>query len=91
MDDGSAVEDKQWTKQSLQTLKKKVESLKGLDHQIIELHGNLEVGDVEARTEKEIGDSDGVREEINVLILRLEEVLIPTGATSPQQMNVVAQ
>ena len=58
---------------------------------IIELHGNLEVEDVEARIEKEIEDSDGVREEINGLILRLEEVLIPTGATSPQQMNVVLQ
>ena len=91
LDDGSAVEDKQWTKQSLQTLKVKVESLKGLDDQIIELHGNLEVEDVEARIEKEIEDSDGVREEINGLILRLEEVLIPTGATSPQQMNVVLQ
>ena len=65
-----------------------MESLKGLDDQIIELHGNLEVEDVEARIEKEIEDSDGVREEINGLILRLEEVLTPT---SPQQMNVVVQ
>ena len=91
LDDGSAVEDKQWIKQSLQTLKEKVESLKGLDNQIIELHGDLEVEDVEARIEKEIEDSDGVREEINRLILRLEEVLAPTGATNPQQMNVVVQ
>ena len=28
---------------------------------------------------------------MNQLILKLEEVLIPTGATSPQQMNVVLQ
>ena len=91
LDDGSAVEDKQWIKQSLQALKEKVETLRGLDNQIIELHGNLEEEDVEARIEKEIEDSDGVREEINRLILRLEEVLAPTGATNPQQMNVVVQ
>ena len=47
--------------------------------------------DVEARIEKEIEDRDGVREEINGLISRLEEVLAPTGATNPQQMNVVVQ
>ena len=46
---------------------------------------------VEARIEKEIESSDGVREEINGLILRLEEVLAPTGTTNPQQMNVVVQ
>ena len=69
MDDGSTVEDKQWTKQSLQTLKEIVESPKGLDDQIIELHGNLGMKDVEARIEKEIEDSDGVIEEINRLLL----------------------
>ena len=42
LDSGSAAEDKQWTKHSLQSLKEKVESLKGLDNQIIELHGSLE-------------------------------------------------
>ena len=47
--------------------------------------------DVEARIKKEIEDSNGVREEINQLILGLEEVLAPTGATNPQQMNVVMQ
>ena len=45
LDDGSAVEDKQWIKQSLQALKEKVETLKGLYNQIIEFHGNLEVED----------------------------------------------
>ena len=91
LDDGSAVEDRQWIKQSLQILKEKVESLKGLNNQIIELHGNLEVEDVEAGIGKEIEDSDGVREEINRLISRLEEVLASTGITNSQQMNVVMQ
>ena len=62
-------------KQSLQTLKEKVESLKGLDNNIIELHASLEAEDVEVRIEKEIEDSDGVRDEIIRIVLRLEELL----------------
>ena len=54
--DGSAEEDKQWTKQSLQTLKQKMDSMKGLDNQIIELIGSLEGENVEVRIEKEIED-----------------------------------
>lgn len=38
LDDGNAVEDKQWTKQPLQTLKEKVAMIKGLDNQLIELN-----------------------------------------------------
>ena len=47
LDDGSAAEDKQWIKQSLQSLKEKVESLKGLDNQIVELHGNWDISNFE--------------------------------------------
>ena len=65
---GSAEEDKQWTKQSLQTLKEKIDSLKGLDDQIIELIGSLDAEDVGVRIEKEIEDSDQVREELNEIV-----------------------
>ena len=53
LDDGSAVEDKQWIKQSLQTLKEKVESLKGLDNQIIELHGGRRRGSYQKRNRRQ--------------------------------------
>ncbi len=91
LEDGSAEEDKQWSKQSLQTLREKVESLKVHDNQIVELIGSLETEDVEAQIEKEIEDSDRVREELNQIVLRMEEVLSPPSTVHPNPMNVVAQ
>lgn len=38
LDDGNEVEDKQLTKQPLQTLKEKAAMIKGLDNQLIELN-----------------------------------------------------
>ena len=89
LDDGSAEEDKQWTKQLLQTLKEKIDTLRGLDNQIIELIGSLEGEDVEVRIEKEIEDSDQVRKELNEIVWRLEEIL--SSSSVPQPTNVPAQ
>ena len=89
--DGSAVEDKQWTKQSLQAMREKVDALKGLDNQIIELIGSLESEDVEALIGKEIDDSDKVREELNQIVLRMEEVLTSSDTFRPNPTTSVAQ
>ena len=84
--DGTEAVDKHWIKQSIQAMREKVDSLKGLDNQIIELIGALEEG-VEALIEKEIEESDEVRKELNQIVLRMEEVLSKTN--SPPALNQV--
>jgi len=84
LDDGSTAEDKRWTKQSLHTLREKVEC----NNQIIELLGSSESEDVKARIEKEIEDSHQVREELTQVVLRREEVLSPISAAHPKAINV---
>ena len=91
LSDGSAEEDKQWMKQLVQTLTEKIDSLKGLDNQIIELIGSLEGEDVEVRIEKEIEDSDQVRKELNKIVWRLEEILSSSSIPQPKPTNVPAQ
>ena len=86
--EGNAAVDKHWIKQSIQAMREKVDTLKGLDHQIIELIGGLEEEGVEALIEKEIEDSDEVRKELNQIVLRMEEVLSKTD--SPPSLNQVS-
>ena len=74
-----------------QTLKEKIDSLKGLDNQIIELIGSLEEEDVEVRIEKEIEDSDQVRGELNEIVWRLEGILSSSSVPQPKPTNVPAQ
>ena len=85
--DGTEAVDKHWIKQSIQAMREKVDSLKGLDNQIIELIGVLEEEGVEALIEKEIEESDEVRKELNQIVLRVEEVLSKTN--SPPALNQV--
>ena len=80
---GNEAVDKHWIKQSIQAMREKVNTLKGLDHQIIELIGGLEEG-VEALI-KEIEESDDVHKELNHIVLRMEEVLSKTD--SPPSLN----
>jgi len=68
-----------------------VDALKGLDNQIIELIGSLESEDVEALTVKEIDDSDKVREELNQIVLRMEEVLTSSDTFHLNPTTGVAQ
>ena len=77
--EGTEAVDKQWIKQSIQAMREKVDTLKGLDHQIIELIGGLEEEGIEALIEKEIEESDEVRKELNQIVLRMEEVLSKTN------------
>ena len=67
--------DKQWIEQSIQAMREKVDTLKGLDHQIIELISGLEEEGIEALIEKEIEEGDEVRKELNQIVLRMEDVL----------------
>ena len=69
-------------------MREKVDTLKGLDHQIIELIGGLEEEGVEARIEKEIEEGDEVRKELNQIELRMEEVLSKTD--SRPSLNLVS-
>ena len=85
--DGTEAVEKHWIKQSIQAMREKVDSLKGLDNQIIELIGALEEEGVEALIEKEIEESDEVRIELNQIVLRMEEVLSKTN--SPPALNQV--
>ena len=72
LDDGTEDVEKHWIKQSIQTMREKIDSLKGLNNQIIELIGSLEDDGVEALIEKEIEESDNVRRELNHIVLRME-------------------
>ena len=58
----------------------KVDTLKRLDHQIIELIGGLEEEGIEALIEKEIEESDEVRKELNQIVLRMEDILSKTNS-----------
>ena len=72
---GSGVSDRQWGKESLQALQEKIETLKKLDNQILDLIGGLESEDLDVLIEREIEESDRFRGELNQVVLRLEEVL----------------
>ena len=89
--DGSAEEDKQWMKQSLEMLKGKIDLLRGLNNQIIELIGSLDGEDVGVHIEKEIEDSDHIREEVNEIVWRLEEILSSSSIPQPKPRNVPTQ
>ncbi|XP_074611009.1 uncharacterized protein LOC141865576 [Acropora palmata] len=91
---GSGVSDRQWGKESLQALQEKIETLKKLDNQILDLIGGLESEDLDVLIEREIEESDRFRGELNQVVLRLEEVLNPsmhsagpasTGASSQNE------
>ena len=72
--EGTEALDKHWIKQSIQAMREKVDSLNGLDHQIIEFIIGLEVEGVEALIAKEIEETDEVRKELSQIVLRMEEV-----------------
>ena len=53
-------------------MREKIDSLKGLNNQIIELIGSLEDDGNKALIEKEIEESDNVWRELNHIVLRME-------------------
>ena len=67
--------EKFWLKESIQSMRLKIESLKTLDDQIIELIASETTEGVEKRIEKEIENSDSVRAELNEIVMRIEEMM----------------
>lgn len=67
--------DKFWLKESIQLMRLKIESLKTLDDQIIDLIASGMAEGVEERIEKEIENGDGVRAELNDIVMRMEEMM----------------
>ena len=61
----------------------KVESLKTLDDQIIELIATETAEGVDKRIEKEIENSDSVRAELNDIVMRMEEVMSKIESPPP--------
>lgn len=87
--------DKFWLKESIQSMRLKIESLKTLDDQIIDLIASGTAEDVEERIEKEIENSDGVRAELNDIVMRMEEMMSkfdpPPPIVQPSALSPPAQ
>ena len=64
--------EKFWLKESIQSMRLKIELLKTLDDQIIELIASEMTEGVEKRIEKEIENSDS---ELNDIVMRMEEMM----------------
>ena len=75
MSDEEIPVEKFWLKESIQSMRLKIESLKTLDDQIIELIASEMTEGVEKRIEKEIENSDSVRAELNDIMMRMEEMM----------------
>ena len=65
--------EKFWLKESIQSMQLKIESLKTLDDQIIELIASETTEGVEKCIEKEIENSDSMRAELNNIVMRMEK------------------
>ena len=72
LSEGSGVSDRQWGKESVQALQEKVEALKKLDNQILDLIGGLESEDLDVLIERGIEESNHFRGELTQVVLRLE-------------------
>ena len=59
------MSDRQWSKESLKALQEKVDALKKLDNQILDLMGGLDSEDLDALIERGIEESDPFRGELN--------------------------
>jgi len=67
--------EKFWLKESIQSMRLKIESFKTLDDRIIELIASETTKGVEKCIEKEIENSDSVRAELNEIVMRMEEMM----------------
>ena len=81
-DEENPVE-KFWLKESIQSIRLKIESLKTLDDQIIELIASATAEGIDKRVEKEIENSDSVRAELNDIVMRMEEVMSKIESPPP--------
>jgi len=79
--------DKNWLIQSKLTLEGKIESLKALDGQILELISDLDGESVEQDIEKEIDEADNINAELHKVILDINEV-VRKRCTPPSSLKI---
>ena len=73
--DGTVSVDAFYLKDNIQTIQQKIESLKKLDEEIIDLMASCDDDEVEGRMEMEIEGSDSVRTDLNRIVDRMEDAL----------------
>jgi hypothetical protein len=82
-------------KQLRDTLSEKLEALKLLDNEIVEVLNNSEAEHAEQQLEKEIQETDDTRAELQKIILDVNDALfealpsLPQGQSTPSNMNAI--
>ena len=88
--------DKNVLKQLRDTLSEKLEALKLLDKEIVEVLSNSEAEDAEQQLEKEIQETDDTRAELQKIILDVNDTLfealpsLPQGQSTPSNLSMNA-
>ena len=88
--------DKNVLKQLRDTLSEKLEALKLLDNEIVEVLSNSEAEDAEQQLEKEIQETDDMRAELQKIILDVNDALfealpsLPQGQITPSNLSMNA-
>ncbi|CAB4017873.1 Hypothetical predicted protein, partial [Paramuricea clavata] len=88
--------DKNVLKQLRDTLSEKLEALKLLDNEIVEILSNSEAEDAEQQLEKEIQETDDTRAELQKIIVDVNDALfeallsLPQGQGTPSNLNMNA-
>ncbi|CAB4005252.1 E3 ubiquitin- ligase DZIP3 [Paramuricea clavata] len=88
--------DKNVLKQLRDTLSEKLEALKLLDNEIVEVLSNSEAEDAEQQLEKEIQETDDTRAELQKIILDVNDALfqalpsLPQGQSTPSNLSMNA-
>ena len=77
-----------YLKDNIQTIQQKIESLKKLDEEIIDLMASCDDDEVEGRMEMEIEGSDSVRTDLNRIVDRMEDALKQLSPPPPIQQQM---
>ena len=85
LEDGTVAVDIFYLKDKIQTIQQKIESLKKLDEEIIELMASCYDEEVEGRMGAEIEASDSVQTDLNGIVYRMEDALKQLSPPPSQQ------
>ena len=89
--DGTVSYDAFYLKDNIQTIQQKIESLKKLDEEIIDLMESCDDDEVEGRMESEIEGSDSVRTDLDRIVDRMEDALKQLSPPPPIQQQMPTQ
>ena len=89
--DGTFSVDTFYLKDNIQTIKQKIESLRKLDEEIIDLMASCDDDEVEGRMETEIEGSDSVRTDLNRIVDRMEDALKQLTPPPPIEQQMPTQ